>query len=171
MGACQGREHGADGWTGMDARGQTLHDYVVGISVFVLTVAVVLGLLPSVVAPFQDGTGAVDGTISTRVGDRIVSNLSETGSPNVLEAEGISALMAKDEPALRSRFGLKSDRYVNLSLQSLAESTFLTNSSGIRQTAGASAGSEDVTTSARVVDISESGFDCRPACRLVVRVW
>jgi hypothetical protein len=152
-------------------RGQTLHDYVAGISVFVLTVALVLGLLPSVVAPFQDGTGAVDGTISNRIGERVVSNLSQAGTPNVLDADELGTLLAKDESDLRDRFGLASAQYVNLSLRSLNASAILTGPSGVAQTAGATAASEGARTSARVVRLDESGYDCRPACRLVVRVW
>lgn len=158
----------------MDTRGQTLHDYVVGISVFVLTVAVVLGLLPSVVAPFQGGGGAADASLSTQVGDRVVSTLSLDGAPNVLDGEEVSALMALDESDLRDRFGLRSHQYVNLTLQALNGSTVLTDGAGgtgAVQRAGASALGEDAVTAARVVQIDDPGFDCRPACRLVVRVW
>lgn len=158
----------------MDDRGQTLHDYVAGISVFVLTVAVVLGLLPSVVAPFQGGGGAADARLSTQIGDRIVSDLSVAGTPNVLDGEEVSSLTALDESDLRDRFGLRSEQYVNLTLQALDGSAFLTDGaggSGAVQVVGATARGEDAASSARVVRIDDPDFDCRPACRLVVRVW
>lgn len=155
----------------MDARGQSLHDYVVGISVFVLTVAVVLGLLPSVVAPFQSGGGAAEASLSTGIGDRLVSNLSLAGSPTVLDGEAVSDIMARDESALRDRFGLRSYQYVNLSLRTLNGSVVLTDGAGAVQAAGASAESEDVVTASRVVRVDEPAFDCEPACRLVIRAW
>lgn len=155
----------------MDSRGQTLHDYVAGISVFILTVAVVLGLLPSVVAPFQDGgSGGVDATLSSRIGDRVVSNLSVAGAPNVLDGDEFQTLMAKNEVGLRDRFGLTQGQYVNLSLQTLNGSRMIAVS-GTAQTAGATALGEDTTTSARVVKVDHPGFDCKPACRLVIKVW
>lgn len=158
----------------MADRGQTLHDYVAGISVFILTVAVVLGLLPSVVAPFQSGGGAADATRATHVADRIVSSVSVAGTPNVLDGEAVSSLMSLDESALRDRFGLHSHQYVNLTLQELNGSAFLTDGAGATgavQVAGAPALGEDAVTAARVVRIDDPDFDCNPACRLVVRVW
>ena len=151
-------------------RGQTLHDYAAGISVFVLTVAVVLGLLPSVLAPFQDGTGAADASISSRVADRVVDNLSVAGSPNVLEADELATLLAKDENALRTRYGLKAAQYVNLTLQTLNGSRTLSDGP-TPLAAGATAASEDTVTTARIVRVSDPSIACQPACRLVVRVW
>ena len=151
-------------------RGQTLQDYVAGISVFVLTVAVVLGLLPSVVAPFQGETGAVDGTIASTIGERVVGNLSVAGSPNVLDGDEVSTLLSKDESALRTRYGLKASQYVNLSVQTLNGSRTLSDGAD-RLAAGATAADEDTVTTARIVRIDDPTIDCRPACRLVVSVW
>lgn len=157
----------------MDARGQTLHDYVAGISVFVLTVAVVLGLLPSVVAPFNADTGAVESTVAERIGDRVVANLSLSGAPNTLETDNVTSLLTKTEAELRTRYGLDTVHHVNLTLTNLNGSTILTDSSTPPQpqTAGASAATEDVSSVARIVRLDEPGLDCRPACRLLVRVW
>lgn len=156
----------------MDDTGQTLHDYVAGISVFVLTVAVVLGLLPSVVAPFQAGDGALASTQARGIGDRVVANLSAAGAPNVLDAENVTALMGKDLEELRTRFGLRSSTFVNLTLTNLNGSEFVTDpSSGTPLTAGASAANEDASEAARIVRVGDPAVDCQPACRLVVRVW
>lgn len=155
----------------MDARGQTLHDYVAGISVFVLTVAVVLGLLPSVVAPFNADTGAAESTVAERIGEQVVANLSLSGAPNTLESDNVTSLFAKDEAGLRARFGLRDVHHVNLTLTNLNGSTILVDPGGTPQTAGASAATEDVSSAARIVRLDEPGFDCRPACRLLVRVW
>lgn len=155
----------------MDNRGQTLHDYVAGISVFILTVAIVLGLLPSVVAPFQNGgSGGVDAALSSRIGDRVVSNLSVDGAPNVLDGDELETLMAKNEVDLRDRYGLTQGQYVNLSLQTLNGSRMIAVG-GTVQTAGATALGEDTTTSARIVTVDDPDFACEPACRLVIQVW
>jgi hypothetical protein len=148
----------------MDARGQTLQDYVAGISVFVLTVAVVLGLLPSVVAPFQDGGGAADASIASRAGDQLVSELSIAGEPNVLDGDRLTSLLALDEDGLRDRFGLRNVHHVNVSLQTL-------NGTVQHGAAGASAASEETVSSARIVQVQDSSIPCRPACRMVVSVW
>lgn len=155
----------------MDDRGQTLHDYVAGISVFILTVAVVLGLLPSVVAPFQGNGQAVETSQANRIGDYAVSNLSASAAPNVLDADNLTSVMALDEPGLRDRYGLPDYRHVNVSLQALNGSRTLVGPGGSKLWAGAPAAPDEARSAARIVQTSEPGFDCTPACRLVVRVW
>lgn len=157
----------------MDDRGQTLHDYVAGISVFVLTVAVVLGLLPSVVATFDVDSADVDATQANRIADFAVSNLSVGDGANVLDAENLTSVMAKDEAELRERYGLADFRFVNVTLTNLNGSRILTDSGTppTPMSAGPDAADEGATSAARIVQVSKSGFDCTPACRLVVRVW
>lgn len=151
-------------------RAQTLQDYVAGISVFVLTIAVVLGLLPTVLAPFQGGVEAADATAAGRIGDQLVGNLSAGGAPNVLDATALSAVVAADEGTLQTRFGLPSHRHVNLSLRTLDGSAYATDpATGDPLTSGGSAAGEDAASAARIVSVNATG--CDPACRLVVEVW
>jgi hypothetical protein len=151
-------------------RGQTLHDYVAGISVFILAIGLVLGLLPSVVAPFGN-EGAVEETQTGQLAAEIPANLSVAGSRTRLDTDNLTALMGTDVDGLRSRFGLKSWRYVNVSVTTLNGSRVLTDASGTPLTTGATAAGEDPSTAARVVQVSGTNIDCTPACRLVVRVW
>lgn len=155
----------------MGTRGQTLHDYVAGITVFVVTIALVLGLLPNVLAPYQSDVGAATSSEAGRIGDRIVSNVSLAGTPNVLNATTLSALMAKNDAELQTRYGLEDHRHVNLTLTTLNGSAFVTDGGGTLMTAGDSTVGEDVSSVARIVSVSDPAFDCHPACRLVVRVW
>jgi hypothetical protein len=151
-------------------RGQTLHDYVAGITVFVVTVALVLGLLPSVVAPLQ-ADGDVSASQSLRTVDRIVDNLSLAGSPNTLEAGNLSALLSGDERDLIERFGLPEYTHVNVTLTSLDGDRTVANGSGVALTAGPTAADESTVSAARIVDVTGDGTVCSPACRLLVRVW
>lgn len=153
------------------ARAQTLHDYIAGISVFVLTLAVVLGLLPSVLAPFQSEAGAADATQAGRISDRLVTNLSVAGAPNVLNATELSAVMERDDSELRTRYGLASHRHVNLTLSSLNGSIVLTNATGTPLTGGGTLEGEGAVSAARIVSLDNRTYGCTPACRLVVRVW
>jgi len=157
----------------MQDRGQTLHDYVAGISVFILSVALVVGLLPSVVAPFQNEGGAVTATQADRIGDRIVSNFSSGSSPNILDARALDELMTKDEESLRDRYGLAEFRYANLTLTTLNGSRILEGPAPANapQAAGASAADEEVSSASRIVELDDPSIDCIPACRLIVRVW
>jgi hypothetical protein len=151
-------------------RGQTLHDYVAGITIFIVTVALVVGLLPNIVAPFQSGENAAESQ-ALRVGDQVVANLSLAGAPNTLEAANISEFMATDERGLIRRYGLPDHAHINVTLTTLNGSRIVANGSGVPQTAGATAVGESAAASARIVDVSGDGTDCSPACRLLVRVW
>lgn len=137
---------------------------------FVLTIAVVLGLLPSVLAPFQSEAGAADATQAGRISDRLVANHSVAGAPNVLNATSLSAVMNRSDGQLRTRYGLASHRHVNLSLTTLNGSAVL-NVTGTPLTAGGSPEAEGAVSAARVVSLDNRTDDCTPACRLVVRVW
>lgn len=156
---------------GGEKRAQTLHDYVAGVSVFVLTVAVVLGLLPTVVAPFQANDESVTATQATRVAGQAVGNLSVDGVPNTLSAQNLSAMLAEDEDGLRERFGVPEERHVNVTVTALNGSRILTNASGVPATAGVTAANEDTSDAARIVGVNADGWDCTPGCRLLVRVW
>jgi hypothetical protein len=152
-------------------RGQTLHDYIAGISVFVLTITAVLGLLPAVTAPYDAGGNAADVTIAERIGDRVVSNLSSPNDPNVLNTEAFETAMTLDDEGLQDRYGLEEYRNVNVSLRTMNGSRVVRNGAGARLSAGANAVGNDAATAARVVTMTDRPADCDPACRLVVRVW
>ena len=152
-------------------RGQTLHDYVAGISVFVLTVAVVVGLLPSVVAPFEDTSRSVERTQAKRVVDQLVSNTSVAGSATLLNATGLESRLELSLAEIRNRSGLEQFRHVNVTLSRLNETSVVANGTGVPQTAGASAVTEEAARATRIVQVTKASYDCRPACRLIVRVW
>lgn len=152
------------------ARAQTLHDYIAGISVFVLTLAVVLGLLPSVLAPYEAGGNSGDISQAERIGDHLVSNLSSATGPNVVNATELSSVLNESASDLQNRSGLREFQYVNVSVTTLNGSRVLSDGT-TNLTGGASAFGEDTSSATRIVQLTDPAYDCRPACRLVVRVW
>ncbi|MFB6311712.1 MAG: hypothetical protein ABEH64_11110 [Salinirussus sp.] len=144
-------------------RGQTLHDYVAGISVFVLTIGVVLGLLPGVIAPFSGDGTAVDASTATRITGQIVGNHSVADTETTLNESALGDVFALDEEDLRSRYGLGPEQHVNLTLTGL-------DGTPLHDTAGATAAGEDTSSASRVIELQPPGT-CSPACRLTVRVW
>ena len=152
-------------------RGQTLHDYVAGISVFILTVTVVIGFLPSVLAPYQANGNVADATTVERISDRLVSNLSTASAPNVLDSDQLSSVLAKDNGELQRRYGLAEYQNVNISVVTMNGSAVVRNQSGDALTAGANNAGNPTTAAARVISLSERPDRCTPACRLVVEVW
>ncbi len=153
-------------------RGQTLHDYVAGISVFIVTITVVLGLLPGVLAPYQADGNVADTTRADRISDRLVSNLSTASAPNIIDSEEISTVLDKSNAELQTRFGLEEYQNVNVSVKTLNGSAFVVDPfTGGSLTAGANDAGNSNSASARIISLSDPPSNCRPACRLIVKVW
>jgi len=162
--------HRRRGWLA-DERGQTLHDYVAGISVFILTVTLVIGLLPGLLAPYQTEGNAADATAVERISGKIVSNFSTPSAPNVLHGPNLSTTLSLNNSELQTRYNLADHTNINVSVVTLNGSTIVTNESGDPLVAGANWHGNDPTSSSRIVSLSDRPSDCGPACRLVVRAW
>lgn len=112
--------------TGGDPRGQTTLDLVAGLTLFLVTVTVVLGQLPSFLAPYQEQATP---TVADRAADELVGELVTTGEasePPVAFSEpctvaffgGIDADECRFDTAdtVRDRLGISSRYGVNVSL-------------------------------------------------------
>lgn len=65
-------------------RGQTGIDFIVGVGIFLLTIAFVFSFVPGTLAPFGDATG--EPIVADRIADELVYEaLAEAGGPSVLD--------------------------------------------------------------------------------------
>lgn len=70
--------------TGSPERGQTGIDFIVGVGIFLLTIAFVFSFVPGALAPFGDS--ADHSMVADRIGDDLVyENLGGTAGPSVLD--------------------------------------------------------------------------------------
>lgn len=153
-----------------DGRGQTLQDYALGISVFLLTLFFVWGvIMPSVLAPFDTETGGEKISQADRVSQHVITNSSVPGRPNRLNVTRVETVADLDTDALRDRYGLPETASINISLRTLNGTKVVTSDSGITLGTSESTANNQVTTNARIVTLSDDS--CKPACRLVVGVW
>lgn len=152
-------------------RGQTLQDYVVGISVFLVVVFLALGFFPDLLSGFQSETVGDHEAQADRVGRQLVSNASMNGTVNELDADVLDEIMGLDESSLRDRYGLDGAVNVNITLQSLDGRSFVTDAAGNPVTSTPRYFGDAAGSAARIVTVSDSDYDCSPACRLVVRAW
>ena len=153
----------------MDDRGQTLQDFALGISLFLVTVTFVFGLFPSYLAPFTEGPGSGDQLRSERVGEAIILNHSVPGQPNVLNATQLNRTLSKNQTELRSRYGLSAVADVNVTVRELNDGRVVGHGPGTLSTAER-AGRQPAAASGRIVKLTNESV-CRPSCRLVVKVW
>lgn len=145
-------------------RGQTLQDFVLGIGIFIVAFMFVLSLFPGLLTPFQSTAGGSERAQAEQVSTRILSNMSAGPQPNHLDGTRVNSIIAPSttQSDLRKRFGLASTTQLNVTVESLNGTEKLYRTSN-------SARNHEVATSARIVTLEDAR--CRPACRLVVRVW
>lgn len=156
-----------------DERGQTLQDYVVGISIFVVVAFAALGFFPNVLASFQADAGGDVQAQSERIADQIATNASTSGSVNELDLSVVEEITEKNEAELRDRYVLAETSNVNVTVETLDGNEYVRRSGGDNLTTDSRYYGRSAATTARIVTVrpETSVVGCQPACRLVVRVW
>lgn len=143
-------------------RAQTLQDFAIGISIFLLAFMFVLSLFPGLLTPFQAEAGGSERAQAEKVSTTILANLSAGPQQNDLNETALATLFdpGMSERDLLQRYGLPSSTNVNITVETLNGTTNVYTSTN-------EVGGSVVATSSRLVTIPS----CDPACRLVVRVW
>lgn len=147
----------------MDDRGQTLQDFVLGISIFILGFVLVLSLIPGLLTPFEPAVGTAEQATADRIASTIVSNLSIPAQPNTLNSTETATLFALSTTDLKDRFGVTSTTHVNVTLESL-------DGSARNDTVGDPATRDELAESIRLVSFDDPSRS-EPAYRLIVRAW
>ena len=154
-------------------RGQTLQDFALGVTLFVLTVTFVFGLFPGYLSPFTAGADGSDQMRAERISEQLVQNHSTPGNQNVLNLTQLQATLALDQTELRQRYGLARVATVNITVMDSNNQTIVTadgTDSGERLATSEDSRNQTAASTARIVRLSNESL-CRPGCRLVVKVW
>ena len=151
-------------------RGQTLIDYVAGISVFFITLALVLTLLPSFVNPYQSDVAGEDTAQAERISQQLVGNLSIQGEPNRLDLTSFRNMLALSGSALNDRYGVPDHKNINVTVRTMNGTTWI-EAGGDNLTSKVTYDGQSAATRVRIVRFDGGTANCDPACRLLVRVW
>lgn len=153
-------------------RGQTTQDFAVGIGIFLLAVAFVFTYVPSLVTPYDSSVGGAETAQADRIADRIVENTT-TSTLNEINGTAYNNTFAVDQDDLVAALGLRSsdgvaiDR-VNITIESLDDSEDVPDADW---SGGHVYENQTAASSARIVTVDDLENECKPACRLIVRVW
>lgn len=153
-------------------RGQTAHDFALGMGVFLLAVTLVFSTLPTIAVPLGTDVPPADRVRAQRVADSILDHVSVQGDPVRLDPSRTAAffLVHENGSALRRFVGYPALNRVNVSIR---------NEDGVvrlsvdRETTPLVAGDPNFGGSnARAVRtvLLDAGGECEPACRLVIVV-
>lgn len=157
----------------MPDRGQTAHDYLLGMVLVLLTVAAVFAFFPEVFVPFEDSVDTGDEHMATRLADEVVGVNSTAGEERTVNVTGLERTL-RDTGAfgrLAERSGIPEWKQVNVTVQGsggtvLAASTTSGPGSVFRpETSGPAA------SRVRTILAHNRSSECADGCQVVVRVW
>lgn len=154
-------------------RGQTPHDFALGIGVFLLTVAFVFSTLPGLAEPFETDVTAVEEAHADRAAATLVDHLSSGAGPGALDPDVATTFFRQNETgdSLRGFLGLGTESPVNVTVTNGSRPVELTDGEGeaATLTAGDALADRPVATTVRLVSFTGERH-CEPTCRLVVEV-
>lgn len=159
-----------------DDRGQTLQDFILGISLFVVTVTFVLGLFPSFLSPFTTGAGGEERAQADRVARSMVLEHSTAEGRTSLNATALSEALDRSQSELRASYGLPETAGINVTVRELDGNEIITHDGG-KMATPKNRDNQTASSVARVITFDGTGIPeneenpCNPGCRLVVRVW
>lgn len=170
-----------------DDRGQTLQDYLLGVSILLVAVIFTVGYLPSVFDSYDSPTDGVIAEQADRAAVYLVDNYSVEGKANVLKhdqpggihrtlstAAGIAAL--RDNASLNTATDRRRPPNVNIelvntsTLEGPGELTAAVES-GRTYSYGQTYRNQSAARAIRVVRLANDPGICTPTCWLVVRAW
>lgn len=151
----------------IDERGQTLNDYAMGISVFLLAVTFVVAFVPSIFAPF---TAPIDDDTTARAdrgATRVLTTLSKDDARNVLSVNRTNSFFEDgNATTLRESIGVPATSDLNVSVVDPETGEVArVGTPGVDATAGNPVRDGPTAAATRVVVLNESTY------LLTVRVW
>jgi len=168
-----------------DERGQTLLDYAAGVGVFLLAVAFVFALVPTVFSPYQSPIESDQTAQAERLTTELVAELGADDDRGRMDPTAATELFSPSVAPttgdqLRSRYGFGGEVQVNVSLVTATGAAADRLCPGAPEppksagsTSGCAIGDEvgDHPVAVSVTVLSDGGDVCLPTCRLMVRVW
>lgn len=160
----------------LSERGQTTQDFAVGIGLFLLAMAFVFSYVPTLVTPFSTPVGGAETAQADRIAATIVDTYSESDRSNHLIVDDLNDLERDSSEDLIAEFGLRSTQVEatgdSVAIDRINVTMYPVNDSETYVwTAGDPYDDTQATSSASRIVTVDAEDECKPACRLTVRVW
>jgi len=142
----------------MSGRGQTEFDYVVGMTLVLLTLTGVFAFVPGIYEPFEDPVDADEAATADSIAEDLVAASAVEGASNTLDRQTL-------RQEIQTQSAPSDTVTINVTLQEGTDVVVGSGSSYDDNRAPAA-------TSVRVVTLADDPAGrCDPVCRLIVRVW
>lgn len=98
-------------------RAQTTLDFLIGASIFLLTVGLVIGMVPGILDPFALEKSSAPVGANRAATTLATDELATVDSPYVLSEPTVGEFFALNESGVRERLGMDADISVNVTLE------------------------------------------------------
>lgn len=149
----------------MTRRAQTVHDYLLGVVLVILTIGVAIGLVGSAYEPFFDPVNNEEDTMAETLGDEVVEANTTMWGERTVDVASLVDLLNDDFQTVRQRAGIPDWKDANVTIRHDRE---------VLATAGEEVHGEPDAREIRVIrGVQADGpyEDCQEGCRVVIRVW
>jgi hypothetical protein len=156
----------------MTGRGQTIHDYLLGVVLVLLTIAGVFAFFPEVFTPFEEPVESDEQHMSQRLADEVVQVNQTMRDSQTVNYTGLTATLTDGDRLadLVNSSGIPGWKQVNVTI---------VNQTGIVAVAETSErGSvyrldreNPAATTTRTIIAQTAEPACNQSCQVVVRVW
>lgn len=155
----------------MTERGQTIHDYLLGIVLVLLTIAGVFAFFPEVFTPFQEPVDSDEQHMSDRLADEVIQvNQTMRGSQTVNYTGVTETLEHGGVGTLANRSGIQQWKQVNITVVNQTGVVASSNTSNRASVYRLDRGDPAATTT-RTIRAQTAVPACEQSCQVVVRVW
>lgn len=144
------------------SRGQTPVDYLIGISLVLVTILGTFLLVPAVFDPFEPAVSPEKQSMADRLADDIVTDHTYPGEERTLDSRRLGTSLANDLETLKVDAGITQYERVNVTIR---------NETGVTASVGDSYGSGAGGAAKSVRTFATRDGACADGCRLIVRVW
>lgn len=143
-----------------DRRSQTPTDFLIGISLLLVTILGVFAFVPTVFGPFEQADSPTEGPLAERLSGDLISNHTLVGTERTIDTESLADAVG-DLDSQRAAAGIPEWKQVNVTVREGGQRLLTAGDPWYGDRAGG--------TSIRT--IRTHGPACEGGCRLVVRVW
>lgn len=152
----------------MTDRAQTIQDYLLGITLLLITLTAVFGYFPGIFQPFEDPITNEEEAMAENLGDRLVTLNQTTGSERTVNFTDFNNTLSNEdsyESVLRDA-GVPQWKNTNITV------TRVTSSGQVREfAAGDRRQDQPEATRLRLIRAQDPDHPCYNGCQLIIRVW
>jgi hypothetical protein len=151
----------------MTERGQTINDYVIGMTLLLLSITLVFGYFPGIFQPFEEEVSNEEEAMATNLAAELVENSTVTGTKQTVSFDSMNGTLYSfvDAP---QQAGIPDWVHWNVTVLDV-DGNVITHD-GERLAKGTDWRGERAASTVRFVRAQDDN-DCDDGCRIVVRVW